>query len=113
MGDWVSVGFWDRYNDSDTEQKNYWRVPYDGAPNIVATAYLSAFSGGIDLDNSVTGLALASFKRYEYLDESGEVQEVEITTPTNWLQIERVVSITLALDVTKSWAELGFTVHFY
>src|ERR1700761_7474231 len=86
MGDWVSVGFMDRYNDSDTEQRNYWRVPYDGAPNIVATTCLSAYSGGIDLDNSVTGLALASFKRYEYFDESGTVQEVEITTPTNWLR---------------------------
>jgi hypothetical protein len=112
MGEWVSVGFWDRYNDSDTEQKNYWRVPYAGTPNIIATTCLSAFSGGIDLDANVTGLALASFKRYEYLDENGAVQEVEVTRPTNWLQIDRVVSITFALDVTRAWAELGFTVHF-
>jgi hypothetical protein len=99
-------------NSANSIQRNYWRIPFAGTPNLYATSYLSEFSGGLDENTGVTGVAVATFKRYEYLDASGIVQEVDLPAVSSYLTVNNCVSITLALDLTRATGMLGATFYF-
>jgi hypothetical protein len=91
-------------------QTNYWRIPFDGAPHIVATSCLSEVSiGGHD---GRSGVAVATFKRFERLDDSGRTQEIELTEVSSILEVERCVSITIALDLQDAVAMGGWSFYW-
>ena len=62
--------------DPGAVQNNYWRIPFDDSPHIVATAYLSELS--IGAHDGRTGIAVATFKRFEYLDDAGQTSLDEL-----------------------------------
>jgi hypothetical protein len=78
-------------------QTNYWRIPFAGAPHILGSAFLSEVSTG-ELDGTA-GVAVATFKRFEFLDEKGSVREVDQPEVSSFIEVERCVSITVALDL--------------
>jgi hypothetical protein len=107
--DLASVGTWGPINNPGELQNNYFRVPFDGAPDIVATAYLNELSTG-EL-NGIGGTAVAAFKRFEFFDDAGVVQETELTTITSWIYVPRCVSITIAFDLRAAFANAGWTFY--
>lgn len=76
MANLIQAVSWGPWTNPGSMQRNYFRIPFDGAPHILATAYLDVVSIG-DQDGSA-GAAVAAFKRYEYLDANGQVQEQEL-----------------------------------
>ena len=111
----MAVGFmmaasWGPITNGGDRQNNYWRIPFDGAPHIVASAYLAEVSTG-ELNN-VAGVALASFKRFEFLDGDGNLQETEVTDVVAFVEVERCVSITVALDVIAATAMGGWSFYW-
>ena len=54
-------------------QMHYARVPFRGTPFMVVTAYLNYVSLGRLGDSA--GTAVATLKRYEFLDDTGLLQE--------------------------------------
>ena len=91
-------------------QTNYFRIPFSGAPHIVASAYLSEVSTGGH--NGQAGIAVATFKRFEFLDNNGVVQETELTSVSSILEVVRCVSITIALDLADATAMGGWSFFF-
>ncbi len=91
-------------------QRNYWRIPFADNPHIIATAYLSEVSIGAHDGN--TGVAVATFKRFEYLDEHGLTQETELTEVSSFLEVGRCVSITVALDLQDAVAMGGWSFYW-
>ena len=108
--DRVEVGTWGPINNPGGLQNNYFRVPFDGAPHIVATAYLNELSTA-EL-NGVAGIAVAAFKRFEFFDDAGVVQETELTTITSWIDVPQCVSITIAFDLRAAFANAGWTFYW-
>jgi hypothetical protein len=96
--------------DPGAVQNNYWRIPFDDSPHIVATAYLSELS--IGAHDGRTGIAVATFKRFEYLDDAGQTQETELTELSSILEVERCVSITVALDLEDAVALGGWSFYW-
>ena len=87
-------------------------IPYSAhvAPHIVATAYLNELSTA-EL-NGVAGIAVAAFKRFEFFDDAGVVQETELTTITSWIDVPQCVSITIAFDLRAAFANAGWTFYW-
>jgi hypothetical protein len=90
-------------------QTHYWRIPFAGAPHICATAYLGQV--GIGQQGARLGTVVASFKRYEFLDDHGLVQETELSTFPSVLEVNRCVSITIALDLEIAAGTGGWTFY--
>jgi hypothetical protein len=115
MVDHVLVGSWGPFNNLGDLQTHYFRVPFEGTPRIVATAYLADVSigdsPGPEGQPGQAGIALASFKRFEFLNDAGMVQEQEVTEVTAFLDIRRCVSITIALDLAIGTALGGWTFY--
>jgi hypothetical protein len=44
-------------------------------------------------------VAVATFKRFEFLDDKGFVREVDRPEVSSFIEVERCVSITVALDL--------------
>jgi hypothetical protein len=107
---WTQLFNWGPIYNPGELQNNYWRVPFAGQPHIVASAYLNTASFGTL--NGVHGVATACFKRFEFFDEQGLVQETELTSLTSFIEVRRCVSITFAFDLRAAFAEAGWTVHF-
>ena len=108
--DWVQVTTWGPLTNGGELQNNYARIPFAGQPHILASAYLNEVSIGIF--NNAPGIALASFKRFEFMDDRGIVQEQELTTITSWIDVPRCVSITIALDIRAATACAGWTYYY-
>jgi hypothetical protein len=52
--------------------------------------------------NGMGGVAVAAFKRFEFLDGNGLVQETEITSVASFIEVDNCVSITIALDLNDA-----------
>ena len=105
--DFVMAARWGPITHSGPLQNKYWRIPFEGAPHIIATSYLAEVSiGGRD---GQAGVALAAFKRFEFLDDRGGIQETELTKIVSFVEVERCVSITVALDLVDATACGGWT----
>jgi hypothetical protein len=91
-------------------QTHYWRMPVAGLPHILATAYLNEVS--IGQLNGTRGIASAAFKRFEFMDEKGLVQETELTDIVSAIDVQRCVSITIALDLRAATACGGWTFYY-
>ena len=85
-------------------------MPFSGAPHILATAYLDQVSLGTYGGHG--GTALAAFKRFEFLDDQGAVQQTELTTISSWIDVPRCVSITIAFDLEAAFATAGWTFYW-
>ena len=107
--DWIETGSWGPLTNSGDLQTNYFRVPFAGAPNILATAYLAEVS--IGETGGVAGVAVATFKRFEFLDDGGNLQETELTSVASWVWVPRCVSVTIALDLVAATACGGWTFY--
>jgi hypothetical protein len=57
----------------------------------------------------LAGVAVASFKRFEFLDDQGPTLETEITNISSFIEVENCVSITIALDLIDATACGGWT----
>ena len=108
--DWVMLATWGPLSNSGQFQPNYWRIPFSGAPHIVASAYLSEVSTGAL--NNVAGVAVAAFKRFEFVDANGDVQEQEITEVSSFLEVDSCISITVALDLVAATAMGGWSFYW-
>jgi hypothetical protein len=109
--DWVMAATWGPLQAGPGDlQKNYWRIPFADAPHIVGTAYVSEVSIG---DNDTTaGVAVATFKRFEYLDDAGLVQETELAEVSSIIEVERCISITVALDLSDATVMGGWSFYW-
>jgi hypothetical protein len=105
--DWVQATPWGPFSNNGVLQNNYYRIPFTGAPHIVATAYLDQVSLGTISGRG--GTALATFKRYEFLDANGALQQVELTTNSSNLEVNSCVSITIAFDLEAAYATAGWS----
>jgi hypothetical protein len=108
--DWVQTTTWGPLENDGEEQTNYARIPFGGLPHILASAYLNEVSTG-ELDNQA-GVAVAAFKRFEFMDDNGIVQEQELTSITSWIDVPRCVSITIALDIRAATACGGWAYYY-
>jgi hypothetical protein len=106
---WVQTWTWGPLNNPGDLQNHYFRIPIDGAPHVIASAYLNEVS--IGLKDGVAGTALAAFKRFEFIDDNG-LQETELTTITSWIEVRKCVSITLAFDLRAAFANAGWTIYW-
>jgi hypothetical protein len=106
----VWIASWGPINNPGAFQPNYWRIPFAGTPHILATAYLAEVSVG-SLGDGIGGTAVASFKRFEFMDDDGFVQETEVTSVTSILEVSRCVSITVALDLVVATGMGGWTFY--
>lgn len=107
---WTQLATWGPIVNAGSWQTHYWRIPFAGAPHIVAAAYINYVS--IGAKDGVAGSAMAAFKRFEFLDGNGLVQETEVTSVSAFLEVERCVSITVALDLEVAFACAGWAFHF-
>jgi len=108
--DWVHTTTWGPITNPGDRQNFYARIPFQGLPHILASAYLSEVS--IGEFNGVDGTAVAAFKRFEFMDDNGIVQEQEVTSITSWIDVPRCVSITIALDLGAAVACGGWTYYY-
>jgi hypothetical protein len=107
---WVQTTTWGPLSNPGDLQTHYAKVPFQGLPHILASAYLNEVSIGIL--NEQAGTAVAAFKRYEFMDDSGKVQEQELTSITSWIDVPRCVSITIALDIRAATACGGWAYYY-
>lgn len=108
--DWVQTWTWGPLDNPGELQNHYFRVPIEGAPHIIASAYVNELSVGTK--DGVAGIAVAAFKRFEFLDNQGQLRETELTTITSWIEVQRCVSITLAFDLRAAFANAGWTIYW-
>ena len=110
MAEILAVASWGPLQYSGTDvQHNYFRIPFGGAPNVLATSYLAEVSIGDT--NGQAGVAVVAFKRFEFFDDNGVVQETEITSVGSSLFVARCVSITIALDLQDATGLGGWTFY--
>jgi hypothetical protein len=107
--DWVMAANWGVFSDSGSEN-NYWRIPFAGTPHILATSYLGELSPGAR--DGVEGVAVSAFKRFEFLDGGGLVQETELTGVATFIEVVNCVSITVALDLTDATVLGGWSFYW-
>ena len=107
--DWVQSFTWGPIRSTDGEQTHHARIPFQGTPNILATAYINAISSA-DVDEVVG--AMATFERFEFMNREGIVREIVVTSPTAFIEVQRCVSITLEFVIRTAWAEAGWSVYF-
>jgi hypothetical protein len=108
--DFCQTWSWGPINNPGDLQNNYFRIPFGGAPHILGSAYLNEVSLGAK--DGVTGVAAVAFKRFEFLDDAGLVQETEITAISSWIEVQRCVSITIAFDLVDAFACAGWTFYW-
>lgn len=112
MAEILNAASWGPLENSGGDlQHNYFRIPFGGAPTVFATSYLAEVS--IGSANGQAGVAVAAFKRFEFLDNNGNVQETEITSVASWLLVANCVSITIALDLQDATAMGGWTFYSF
>ncbi len=107
---WVQTTTWGPITNPGELQNNYARIPFQGLPHILASAYLNEVSTA-EL-NGEAGVAVAAFKRFEFMDESGIVQEQELASIVSWIEVPRCVSITIALDIVAATACGGWAYYY-
>jgi hypothetical protein len=107
---WVQTTTWGPITNDGDWQRNYFRIPFAGTPHILASAYLNEVS--IGLLNDVPGLALAGFKRFEFLGDNGLTQETEVSGIVSWIDVPRCVSITIAFDLRAATGCAGWTYYY-
>ncbi len=105
--DFVQSWTWGPLTNSGDFQPNYFRIPFSGTPHIIGTAFLAEVSTG--MNNGSGGVAVATFKRFEFMDDQGVVQETEQAVVSSIIEVERCVSITIALDLVDATAVGGWT----
>ena len=108
--DFVQTWTWGPIFNPGGQQNNYFRIPFAGTPHIIGSAYLAEMSNGAS--NGVAGVAVASFKRFEFLDDQGLTQETELTNISSFIEVESCVSITIALDLIDATACGGWTFYW-
>jgi len=108
--DWVQTWTWGPITNMGSLQTNYFRIPFSGTPHIIGSAYLAEVS--IGEQGGTGGVAVAAFKRFEFLDSNGLVQESEITSVASFIEVESCVSITIALDLTIATGCGGWTFYW-
>jgi len=106
----VQIASWGPINNAGDLQTHYFRIPFSDTPHIIATAYLAEVSIG-QKDGRV-GTAVATFKRFEFLDDNRIVQEKELTAVSSILEVTRCVSITIALDLDIAVGMGGWSFYF-
>jgi hypothetical protein len=97
---WVMNATWGPITNPGALQTNYWRIPFEGTPHILGSAFLSEVS--IGTRDGVAGVAVATFKRFEFVDDKGSIQEVDQTAVSSFIEVERCVSVTVALDLVAA-----------
>ena len=114
--DYTQLASWGPISNPGPWQTNYWRIPFEGAPHIVASAYINYVSIATVTGTTTAGAAIAAFKRYEFLNASGQVQLVEFSEQPElaraFVDVERCVSITVALDLKGAFAVGGWSFHY-
>ncbi len=108
--DWVQTWTWGPITNSGDLQNHYFRIPFADTPNIVGSSYLAEVSTGAK--DGTAGTAVAAFKRFEFLDASGLVQETEITSILSTIAVERCVSVTIAFDLVAATSCGGWTFYW-
>jgi len=106
---WIELGTWGPFRNSGTRQNNYWRIPFSGSPHIIASAYINYVS--LAANNPTAGWAMATFKRFEFMDDNGFVQETDVPSVVSGIEVFNCVSITVALDLEYAIAEAGWTFY--
>lgn len=110
MAEILTAATWGPLENSGTDvQHNYFLIPFTGSPSVFANSYLAEVSLGAS--NGQVGVAVAAFKRFQFLDNNGVLQETEITSIASWLFVENCVSITIALDLQDAAAMGGWTFY--
>jgi hypothetical protein len=107
---WVQAATWGLIVNTGDLQTNYWRIPFEGTPHILATAYMAEVSLGAK--DGTVGTAVATFKRFEYLDANGLVQETELSAVSSFLEVNNCVSITVALDLDDATGMGGWSFYY-
>jgi len=107
---WTQLANWGPMVNPGSWQTHYWRIPFAGTPHIVAAAYISYVS--IGEKDGVAGSAMAAFKRFEFLDDQGILRETEVTAASAFLEVEKCVSITVALDLEVALVCGGWAFHY-
>jgi hypothetical protein len=108
--DWCQVWSWGPITNPGDRQNNYFRIPFADAPHIVGSAYLNEVSIG-DRDGTA-GVAVATFKRFEFLDDNGLVQVTDLTSVSAFIEVQRCVSITIAFDLIDATACAGWSFYW-
>lgn len=106
----VQTWTWGPISNPGPLQNNYFRVPFDGSPHIIGSAYLAEV--GIGRSGPESGVAVAAFKRFEFLDDQGIVRETEITGVSSFIEVVKCVSITIALDLDTATGCGGWTFYW-
>lgn len=109
--DFVQAWTWGPLTTSGGLQTHYFKVPFSGAPHIIGTAYLAEVSIGGQV-NGTAGVAVACFKSFESLDQSGAVVDTPINSVSSWVEVENCVSITIALDITDATGMGGWSFYW-
>lgn len=104
---WIMNATWGPISNPGDLQNNYWRIPFDGRPHILGSSFLSEVS--IGLKDGVAGVAVATFKRFEFVDKDGVVREVDQSAVSSFIEVDRCVSITVALDIRAATAMGGWS----
>jgi hypothetical protein len=101
------------FNNTNALQRYYYTYTFAPAPMVKADIYLNAFSGGVDFDQHVLGVAAAVVKSYTYLDDSGNSQVVDLTGQDiqGGVTVPRLTGVTWELAVQKAWAAAHGTVY--
>ncbi|SPB14765.1 hypothetical protein NOV72_01997 [Caballeronia novacaledonica] len=108
--EFVQTFTWGPIVNASDLQTHYFRIPFPGLPHIVASAYLAEVSIG-QKDGRV-GTAVATFKRFEFLDGNGFMQETELEAVSSFLEVDRCVSVTIALDLDVATGMGGWSFYF-
>jgi hypothetical protein len=102
---------WGLFTNTGGDDPHRWRFPFAGAPHILGTSYLGEFSQGAQ--NGVGGAGVVTFKRYEFLDSGGLVQEVELSTePVTFLEVTSCVSITVEINLNDATVLGGWSFYW-
>jgi hypothetical protein len=83
-------------------------------PNITATAAISAFSQGFDLDAGEAGAVGANVTHYQHVNAQGNIEDVDL--PHDWIynaiDVDQAYSVTFALSAKRAWAYAMITIDF-
>jgi hypothetical protein len=102
---------WGLFTNTGGQEPHVWRIPFAGAPHILATSYLGEFSQGEQ--NGVGGAGVVAFRRYEFLDFNGLVQEVDLSPdPVTFIEVPSCVSITVEINLEDATVLGGWSFYW-
>jgi hypothetical protein len=110
--------FWftPKYYTDQTVHKHYGTIRFANRPNIDAQIWLTIFSPGASWDNgaiTAMGTAATGIKSCAFVNDQDEIEVQEFTTWKSSIRVERVVDLTVALNVRLAWAGAEGMIHYW